>query len=86
MVARLSICFGVGQAEIQESLQYILAQFFPGSSSAWLERCVRDAEVASSNLVSPIEYNFLIIKELFFVIFHKKFYSKFYSSISFPFP
>ncbi len=27
----------------------------PGSSSAWLERCVRDAEVASSNLVSPID-------------------------------
>ena len=25
-----------------------------GSSSVWLERCVRDAEVASSNLVSPI--------------------------------
>jgi hypothetical protein len=27
-----------------------------GRSSAWLERCVRDAEVASSNLVAPIRY------------------------------
>ena len=27
---------------------------FPGCSSAWLERCVRDAEVAGSNPVTPI--------------------------------
>ena len=28
-----------------------------GSSSAWPERCVRDAEVAGSNPVSPISIN-----------------------------
>ena len=27
----------------------------PGRSSVWLERCVRDAEVASSNLVAPMK-------------------------------
>ena len=27
----------------------------PGCGSAWLERCVRDAEVAGSNPVTPIE-------------------------------
>ena len=31
---------------------------FSGSSSAWLERCVRDAEAAGSNPVSPTFLNF----------------------------
>ena len=33
---------------------YTLVCGLSGSSSAWLERCVRDAEVAGSNPVSPI--------------------------------
>ncbi len=36
-----------------QQLSITFFQFPPGRSSAWLERCVRDAEVACSNHVAP---------------------------------
>ena len=35
---------------------YAMIVFVPGCGSAWLERRLREAEVASSNLVTPIFY------------------------------
>ncbi len=46
----------------KSSLVYIFA--LSGSSSAWLERCVRDAEVAGSNPVSPIASFALLLSNL----------------------
>ncbi len=39
-------------------LFYLCGFLLSGSSSAWLERCVRDAEVAGSNPVSPSNVTF----------------------------
>ena len=50
---------------------YVIIIFVPGCGSAWLERRLREAEVASSNPATPIHCKVLDFQGLYFcVTFH----------------
>ena len=49
---------------------YAMIVFVPGCGSAWLERRLREAEVASSNPATPIHCKVLDFQGLFCVTFH----------------
>ena len=57
---------------------YAMIIFVPGCGSAWLERRLREAEVASSNPATPIQ-KVLDFQGLFCVTFHvvSRFFSAF---------
>ena len=62
---------------------YAIINFVPGCGSAWLERRLREAEVASSNPATPIMKKVLDFQGLYFFAFHVAFWC---FSISFHIP
>ena len=60
--------------------------FVPGCGSAWLERRLREAEVASSNPATPIHCKVLDFQGLYFFVLHfMLYYGTFLISSMFPF-
>ena len=49
---------------------YAIINFVPGCGSAWLERRLREAEVASSNPATPIVKSLIFKDFIFCVAFH----------------
>ena len=64
---------------------YAMIIFVPGCGSAWLERRLREAEVASSNPATPIHCKVLDFQGLFFVLHFMLYHGTFLISSMFPF-
>ncbi len=65
---------------------YAMIIFVTGCGSAWLERRLREAEVASSNPATPIHCKVLDFQGLYFFVLHfMLYYGTFLISSMFPF-